>query len=196
VTIELGWTVRVDERTNISIEGLLRALNKRGIPLQPEIGAFIALEVCIAASDRFVLVSSREVWIDPQGNTSISSAKAPVSSEDAAAAVVDLLCELLLASAHGIAPLLLELIDSQTPGPRRTLAQLRDQLEASLVPLNRGASQRVLARLLREVLRESERANPAPETSVSYESLDRQFDELVAQEVAPKKKSESGDINQ
>jgi hypothetical protein len=179
----------VNEFTNISIEGLLRALNLRAVPLQPEIAAFIALEVCTASVQRPVLVTSREVWIDLQGNVSIFSDKPIVESVAAASGVVDLLCDLLLASAHGVPPSLLELVDEQVPESSRTLEQLRDQLEASLVPLNRAASQRVLARLMREIVREVERTNPSQASGANFEELDRQFDALMAQEPAPKKKS-------
>lgn len=185
----------MDELPNINIAELLRALKKKAIPLQSEIGTFVAMEACAAISDRFVLVGTQDVWLDFQGNVSIKFDKPPVSSEDAARSVVDLLCELLLASAHGIPPLLLELIDAQPSGPRLTIAQLRDRLEASLVPLNRSASQRVLARLLREALREGERVSLNPPVAESFQALDSQFDTLMAERGTPQKKSLSGEIS-
>lgn len=185
----------MEDRTNISIDELLRTLKKRAIPLQSETGAFIALETCVAIAEHPVSVTGRDVWIDPQGNVTIKSDKHPVSSEQAAGAVVDLLYELLLASAQGVAPLLMVLIDQETPGKERTLTQLKDQLDASLVPLNRGASQRVLARLVREVFREGERGSINTPVVPSYEELDRQFDELLAEGGVLKKKSERGDFS-
>jgi hypothetical protein len=182
----------VDELQSISIVELLNAVKKKRIPVQSEIGAFIALETCEAIADRTIAVTSRDVWIDQQGRVSVKADKQRTSSEEAARAITDLLCELLLASAQGITALLLEVVDDATRVAPRTLVQLRDQLEASLVPLNRSASQRVVARLVREALREGDRSSIGPPAVPNLVELDSQFDELFSEESALQKKNGSG----
>jgi hypothetical protein len=101
----------VNDLPSISIEELLRTLKRKGIPVQFEIGAFIALETCNAIADRSIKVSSRDVWIDQQGDVLVKTGQLRSSSEEAAGSVIDLLSELLVASAHGVPPMLLELIE-------------------------------------------------------------------------------------
>jgi len=56
------------------------------------------------------------------------------------------------------------------------LQQLHDQLEAALVPLNRDALHRVLARLAREAQRESQRAG---ENAPDRAELERELASMI-----------------
>jgi len=59
------------------------------------------------------------------------------------------------------------------------LRRLRDDLEASLLPLNRGATRRVLSRLLREVRRDVDRGKGKSAPAPDLHSVDRALDDLL-----------------
>jgi hypothetical protein len=164
----------------LNIEELLQRLKRKGVPLQFEIGAFVALETCEAIVDSPVQTSLEVVWVNEQGQVTVAEEAPPSSDEkQAVRSLLDLLSDLLLASAPGVPEDLLRLVD---PGPEasdRTLKQLRDELEASLVPLNRQATRRVLARLVREATLQQDRPSARPMAKSKQSDLDASFDELV-----------------
>lgn len=172
------------EQVEVSVEELLRGLRERGVPLPFEIGAFIALEVSEQMLDRPMRIDAREVGIGDVGEVLCPVRGAPVSEESAVRSLVVLLSELLVLSPPGVPAMLLELVERGPSGGQFTLDRLRDDLEASLVPLNRGATRRVLARLCRDARRsaaERESEGPAPEAS----DIDAQFDALIGATPGP-----------
>ncbi|HKU41114.1 MAG TPA: hypothetical protein VJR89_23285, partial [Polyangiales bacterium] len=123
------------EQVEVSVEDLLSGLKRKGIPLPFEIGAFIALEACEQILDRPVRVSARDVGIGDIGEVVCSAAKSPVSEDSAVRALMLLLSELLVCSPPGVPPMLLELVERGPSSGEFALEHLRDDLEASLVPL-------------------------------------------------------------
>jgi hypothetical protein len=158
---------------SLSIEQLLSALQRKGIPLPFEMGTFLVLE----ATERSIAgtpatVTAAEVWLGEDGELMLYGAQPAQSEEAACRALVMLLGDLLVRSAPGVPPPLLALVEH---GPAEwRLQSLRDDLEASLVPLNRGAMRRVMSRLLREVRRDVDRGGvvPPPDADALEDDLD------------------------
>jgi hypothetical protein len=174
---------------SLSVDQLLSALQRKGIPLPFEIGTFLVLQ---AAEQALVLEATEEgmaapprvamsdVWLSEDGAISVEPSHSARTEMESCRSLVELLGDLLVRSAPGVPPMLLELVEHGPSDGEWTLMRLRDDLEASLVPLNRGALRRVLARLLREVRRELERAPAAPAPDVR--SVDRDLDALLGVE--------------
>jgi hypothetical protein len=173
----------------VSLEQLLSALARKGIPLQFEMGTFVVLEatekvVGLRASDRKqrqpVRVTPGAVWLSDEGELALGDVAPAGSEQEACAALIELLGALLVRSAPGVPPMLLELVEQGPSDGEWSLRRLRDDLEASLLPLNRGATRRVLSRLLREVRRDVDRGGSAPAPDVR--SVDRALDDLLGLE--------------
>ncbi|MFW5920931.1 MAG: hypothetical protein ACOCUS_03770, partial [Polyangiales bacterium] len=144
----------MSELLGVTVEELVRLLKQRGGRLPFEIGAFVALEVCEQLVEGPAVAKPTEVRIASDGSISVYAPPNSASAEQAARSVVDVLAHLLVAAGQGVPPVLLELVEQGPADGRWDLARLRDELEASLVPLNRAAARRVLSRMLREIQRE------------------------------------------
>lgn len=142
----------MDRRSVLTLDELLQTLQERGIPLPYEIGTFLTLQACERILRAPVVVDAARVWVGEDGEVGVAATGA-ASEADAAGSVVDLLSGLLIRSAQGIPPMLMELVEHGSERGELTLPALRDDLEAALVPLNRGATTRILVRLLREARR-------------------------------------------
>jgi hypothetical protein len=142
---------------------VLESLVRLGVPLPHEIGTFVALEACEAVARRPAALTAETIWLDDDGHVSVG-ADAGATEQEACRALIVVLAELLVRSAPGVPAMLLELVERGHEDA--SFAQLHDEIEASLVPLNRSATRRVLARLLREARREAPRfgrAHAAPD---------------------------------
>lgn len=164
----------------VNLEQLLQTLKRKGIPLPFEIGTFVALQACEALGDRWGVLRLAEVWLADDGEVAVTPETTARSEEGATRAVVTLLADLLVAAAPGVPAMLLSLIERGPSDGTWTLASVRDDLEASLVPLNRGATRRVLSRLLREAKREGDRPSLRPNTGApSQGQMDDELDALL-----------------
>jgi hypothetical protein len=121
-----------------------------------------------------VIIGSGEVWLSDEGEVMLAAGKPAASEMHAARALVVLLGELLVRSAPGVPQMVLELVEHSSADEQLKLGSLRDDLEATLVPLNRAATRRVLSRLLREARKERERGAsvPAPDSGALDDELD------------------------
>lgn len=171
----------MNQALDVNVDGLLDTLEHRGIPLPYEIGTFVALQACERVLEAPVDVGGDVVWIRDDGAVHVAAATT-ASDEDAARSVVKMLGDLLVKSAPGVPPMILDLIESGPSDGSWGLSRLRDDLEAALVPLNRGATTRVLGRLIRESQR-----NPSPvaqELGVEEEAhLSSELDRLLGTNV-------------
>jgi hypothetical protein len=135
---------------SVTADELVRALDRRGATLPVEIGTFMVLEACEAmlASGPRELQGLANLRVSDHGATSLSG----VASEDEAGArsLHRCLAELLSAAGPRLPPALAQLVEKGPPGGAFSLRALRDELEAALVPINRNASRRVLARFARD----------------------------------------------
>lgn len=165
----------------ISLEDFLGGLTRRGIPLPFEIGTFVALETCERLARTPARVAPGDIRLDDEGRIAVAAA-AKATDEQACRALIVLLGDLLVRSAPGVPPMLLQLVE-QGPGQGEwTLARLQDDLEAALVPLNRAATRRVLARLVRESQRDAERPSKRVSAPPDAAEIDAGLDEVLGVE--------------
>jgi hypothetical protein len=161
---------------DVGVGQLVEELEQRGARLPFEIGAFVALEACEGLLQDSVKLEPDDVRVTLEGSVVVAESAASAEPDEAARSLVSVLARLLVAAGPGVPPYLLDLVkDASTGQTPRGLRDLHDAIEASLIPINRSASRRVLARLVRE----SDRP-PAMETSqVDAHRLDAELDELL-----------------
>jgi hypothetical protein len=169
--------------SSVSVDELVRALDRKAATLPAEIAAFIALSGC----ESMIEQGPREVAL-PQvrvlENGSVTLNAAPCEEEQGARSLHRVLVALLQAAGPNLPPALTRLRD-RSEQDVHTLRALHDELEATLVPLNRTASRRVLSRFARDA------AHPL----VNPSDVDKALNSLLADESpandAPKKRARS-----
>lgn len=160
-----------------TLQELLSTLKARKVRVPSEIGAFVALEVCESLGRGPARVATADVRIADDGTISLFVPPNSATLEEAARAVVGLLASVLVAAGTGAPAALIRLVEDGAPTGPGCLDRLRDDLEAALVPLNRGAARRVLARMVREAKRDAPRAlseRPGP-----VDRMDADLDDLL-----------------
>jgi hypothetical protein len=164
----------------VTAEQLVRSLRRRNVTLPAEIGTFVALETCEELVRRGPCeLSLSAMRISEEGRIEVE--RKPGSDEESCARALHRdLTTLLVTAGPAPAPQLMRLVEHGPRGGRWTLAQLKDDLEASLVPLNRNASRRVLARLVREVARD--RPSTRPSQPPTFRELDTQLSSFLGVE--------------
>lgn len=170
----------MNERNGTTIEALVSTLRQRRARVPAEIGTFVALEVTEAMIRRPSRVALEHVRVAEDGTVLVFEGAAATSHADSARSVLNLLAALLVAAGTSVPRQLVGIVedaDRLGPDPLRTL---RDELESSLVPLNRGAARRVLSRMIREAQRPaSERPPPSADAKLDAE-VDALFDDVLA----------------
>lgn len=147
---------------SVTADELVRALEQRSATLPAEIATFIVLEGCeqMLHSGPRELADLKHIRISEQGTVALSG---PASEDARGARDLHRMLALLLASAGPSSPALLSLAEHGPRGGAMSLRALRDELEAALVPLNRHASRRVLARFARDAsIEPGQRADADP----------------------------------
>ena len=168
----------------ISIQDLLDSSQQRQLRVPAEVGAFIALQVCEEVVFNPVRFSAAQVLITQEGAVMLQPALPSAVPEEACQSVVGLLSSLLVAAGTGVPASLLSIVEGAGPIPN--LNDLRQRIEASLVPLNRSAARRVVGRLVRDVKRVSASSAPVPpgvvrpRASATPAALDEDLDSLLA----------------
>ncbi len=163
---------------HVGVGQLVDELRDRGDRLPFEIGAFVALETCEGLLRDSVRVAADDVWVTAEGAVVVSEQAERTDQVQAARSLVSLLSRLLVAAGPGVPPHLLQLVEEAAlPSRPEDLQRLHDAIEASLVPINRGASRRVLARLVRESERPAMLEAPAPAVG----ELDAALDALLGE---------------
>ena len=135
---------------SVTADELVRALRQRSATLPAEIATFIVLEGCeqMLHGGPRELADLTRVRISEQGTVALSG---PAADDGRGARDLHRLLGLLLASSGpSQSPALVQLAEQGPRGGAMSLRALRDELEAALVPLNRNASRRVLARFARD----------------------------------------------
>lgn len=164
---------------DVGVGQLVEELEQRGDRLPFEIGAFVALEACEGLLQESVRIEPDDVRVTLEGGVVVAESASAAEPDEAARSLISVLARLLVAAGPGVPPYLLQLVqENTTDASERDLKELHDAIEASLIPVNRSASRRVLARLVRE----SERP-PAPSAplvpDVDPQELDAELDELL-----------------
>lgn len=149
---------------SVTLDALVGGLRRRGTPLASESALFVALECAEALEERELRVlDPRPIRLEDDGAVDISAC-AKSADERAVlrsiGALVRVLCEPLPAIAK-------EFVARTDDGSIPSIAKARSELEALLVPLNRAAARRVVARLVRDVNREGASDAPAATDSAT-----------------------------
>lgn len=134
--------------SSVSVDELIRALARKAATLPAEIAAFIAFSSCesmIEQGPRELTLS--QLRVNEHGQVVLQGALC--EEAPGARSLHRALIALLAASGKNLPPALQRLCDEPEQN-LRSLRDLHDRLEATLVPLNRTASRRVLARFARD----------------------------------------------
>lgn len=136
----------------VKLDDLAAALARRGAPLTPESAIFIALECVDALKSARRVLSSEGVLVGADGTVSlVEEALSPALDEaEVLRGAVELLEGLLVAPTAGV----MDLAARVRAGDVATHPAMLAELNALLVPFNRGAARRMLGRLVREHGRE------------------------------------------
>ncbi len=176
----------MNEPGEISVARVIDLCRERDVRLAYEIGAFVVFEACEAVLGQPRAVRAGDVWVSPEGSTRVAQGR-PADGAEAAAALAELLAAVLVVAGQEVPGMLMHLVD--VPQARkRGLAGYRDELEAALVPLNRAAARRVLARQLRELTRPKGGARPGEGGGTGLEdalAADADLDALLGYEAPP-----------
>jgi hypothetical protein len=135
--------------SSVTLEEVFTVLGARRVPLAPELAGYLVLEIAEHADPSGGDVDPRAVFVSEEGTVALVKPRREGVAGSAEISIRAMLTRLLDASG------------SQTPalaaaGKRRSIAglpALAEELEIALIPVNRAAGRRALARLAREVRR-------------------------------------------
>jgi hypothetical protein len=135
--------------SSVTLEEVFTVLGAKRVPLAPELAGYLVLEVAEHADPSGGDVDPKSVFVGEEGTVALVKPKRNASAGQAEASVRVMLARLL------------DVSGSQTPAlaavsKRKSgagLPALAQELETALVPVNRAAGRRALARLAREVRR-------------------------------------------
>ena len=128
--------------STITLEDVFVMVGTKRVPLAPELAGYLALEIAEGADDTDGDVDPRSVYIAEEGTVALVKRRDPPAGDPEG-------------SIRAILGRLLEASGSKTPAltaaaRRRSMRNLRvlsEELEAALIPVNRAAGRRALARL-------------------------------------------------
>ncbi|HEY3816918.1 MAG TPA: hypothetical protein VGL81_07100 [Polyangiaceae bacterium] len=134
---------------SVTLDEVFSVVLQKRVPLAPELAGYLVLEIAEHADPAGGDVDPRSVFVGDEGTVALVKPKRDGATGDAEASIRAALARLLEASG------------SQTPALSAAskrkggtgLAALAEELEAALIPVNRAAGRRALARLAREVKR-------------------------------------------
>jgi hypothetical protein len=135
--------------SSVTLDEVFAVLGAKRVPLAPELAGYLVLEVAEHADPSGGDVDPKSVFVGEEGTVALVKPKRSATTGDAEASVRAMLARLL------------DVSGSQTPAlaaasKRKSgvgLPALAEELETALVPVNRAAGRRALARLAREVRR-------------------------------------------
>lgn len=135
--------------SSVTLEEVFTVIGARRVPLAPELAGYLVLEIAEHADPGGGDVDPRAVFVSEEGTVALVKPRREGAAGSAEISIRVMLTRLLDASG------------SQTPalaaaGKRRSIAglpALAEELEIALIPVNRAAGRRALARLAREVRR-------------------------------------------
>ncbi len=170
--------------SSVTLEEVFSVVGTKRVPLAPELAGYLLLEVAEHADPNGGDLDPKSVFVGDEGTVALVKPRREGASGDAEASIRAALARLLEASG------------SQTPAlsaasKRKSgggLPALAEELEAALIPVNRAAGRRALARLAREVKRVTlgvgRNAQPSSASAVET-AAPRRASQPSAAELAP-----------
>ena len=137
----------------ISLEEVFAAAGARAASLVPETSGYLALAVADATSRLPYQHDDRAVLLTIDGGVMVPRKTAIVAPTEAARGLRDMLRRLLAASTGSMPGLAAA---ARPRGEEHDVEHVVAEIEAALIPVNRAAGKRALARLARETLRAKE----------------------------------------
>ncbi len=134
---------------SVTLDDVFAVVVARRVPLAPELAGYLVLEVAENADPAGGDVDPRSVFVGEEGTVALVKPRRESVSGDAETSIRAALARLLEASGSQT-PALAAASKRKSGGGLRALAE---ELEAALIPVNRAAGRRALARLAREVRR-------------------------------------------
>jgi hypothetical protein len=135
--------------TSVTLEDVFTVVEAKRVPLAPELAGYLTLEIADGTDAGSGDVDPKTVFISEEGTVALVRPKRDQPTGSAEASVRRLLAKLLEASGSGTPAL----TAAAKRKPGNGLPALVEELEAALIPVNRSAGRRALARLAREVRR-------------------------------------------
>jgi hypothetical protein len=138
--------------SSVTLEDVFVVVGAKRVPLAPELAGYLALEIAEGSGESAGEVDPRSVYIGEEGSVAIvlrSRRGGDAGGSDAEVSVRAILARLLDASGSQT----VALANAARRRPNAGLRSFVEELEAALIPVNRAAGRRALARLAREVKR-------------------------------------------
>lgn len=134
---------------SVTLEDVFTVVDARRVPLAPELAGYLSLEIADGTDAGSGNVDPKTVFISEEGTVALVRPRKDIVTGEAESSIRIILAKLLDASGSATPAL--------TAAARRKtgngLPALVEELEAALIPVNRAAGRRALARLARETKR-------------------------------------------
>src|SRR5580658_3731351 len=135
--------------SSVTLEEVFVVVRAKRVPLAPELAGYLVLEIAEHVDPAGGDVDPKSVFVGEEGTVALVRPRREAASGDAETSVRSTLARLLEASGSQTPALAAAARRPSGPG----LALLAEEIEAALIPVNRAAGRRALARLAREVKR-------------------------------------------
>lgn len=132
----------------VSLQQVVACAEQRRAALPCELAAYLTLAITEQAATSVAKWDSGEIWLTEDGRLRVGAGQS--ASEGICERSIRGLLAWMLMAASSVSPALLRISRSEH---QSGLDSLLRELETSLIPVNRGAARRALARLYREVQR-------------------------------------------
>ncbi len=133
----------------VTLDDVFAVVQGKRVPLAPELAGYLALEIAENSDGKGGDVDPKSVYIAEEGTVVLVKPRREVTTGNTDASIRAILTRLLEASGSKT-PALASTARRRATGNMRALIE---ELEAALIPVNRAAGRRALARLAREVKR-------------------------------------------
>jgi hypothetical protein len=134
---------------SVTLEDVFAVVGARRVPLAPELAGYLVLEIAEHADPVAGAIDPKSVFIGEEGSVVLVKPRREGQVEGVESSVRSMLARLL--EAGGTQTPALAAAAKRKPGPG--LQALAQEIEGALIPVNRAAGRRALARLAREVKR-------------------------------------------
>ncbi len=135
--------------SSVTLDEVFAVVRAKRVPLAPELAGYLVLEIAEHVDPDGGDVDPKSVFVGEEGTVALVRPRREAASGDAETSVRSTLARLLEASGSQTPALAAAARRQSGPG----LAVLAEEIEAALIPVNRAAGRRALARLAREVKR-------------------------------------------
>lgn len=133
---------------SVTLDDVMAVVSSRRVPIAPELAGYLVLEIAEGGAAAGSDIDGKSVFIGDEGTVAVVTPKGK-GDGDGEGSLRKILARLLEASGSQTPALLA----AAKKGGQGNLGALVEELEAALIPVNRAAGRRALARLSREVKR-------------------------------------------